>query len=141
MLISGRGSAHVPFLDLALVHADLKDAIIADIEDVIDTSAFTNGPQVIGFESAFAAYCGTEHAVGVASGTDALRLSLIAAGCAPGDEVIVPANTFIATLEAVTQAAGVPVLVDVTETDYNLDVHALEALVGPRTRFVAPVHL
>jgi dTDP-4-amino-4,6-dideoxygalactose transaminase len=141
MLISGRGSAHVPFLDLALIHADLKDAIIADIADVIDTSAFTNGPQVVGFESAFAAYCGTEHAVGVASGLDALRLSLVAAGCAPGDEVIVPANTFIATLEAVTQAAGLPVLVDVTETDYNLDVDAIEALVGPRTRFVAPVHL
>jgi dTDP-4-amino-4,6-dideoxygalactose transaminase len=141
MVISGRGSAHIPFLDLGLIHADLKDAILADIEDVIETSAFTNGPQVAGFESAFAAYCGTEHAVGVASGTDALRLSLIAAGCAPGDEVIVPANTFIATLEAVTQVGAVPVLADVTETDYNLDVDAIGPLVGPRTRFVAPVHL
>jgi dTDP-4-amino-4,6-dideoxygalactose transaminase len=93
------------------------------------------------FEDAFAAYCGTRHAVGVSSGLDALRLGLLAAGCAPGDEVVVPANTFIATLEAVTQAGGIPVLVDVTETDYNLDVDAVEAALGPRTRFLLPVHL
>jgi dTDP-3-amino-3,4,6-trideoxy-alpha-D-glucose transaminase len=141
MLLSRRGSASVPFLDLAPVHADLRDAIVADIEEVIEASAFTNGHQVGTFESAFAAYCETDHAVGVASGLDALRLSLIAAQCAPGDEVIVPANTFIATLEAVTQAGGVPVLADVTERDYNLDVDAVEALVGPRTRVVVPVHL
>lgn len=141
MVISRRTSANVPFLDLAPVHADLKAAILAGIEDVIDSSAFTNGAQVRSFEAAFAEYCGAEHAVGVASGLDALRLGLLAAGCAPGDEVIVPANTFVATIEAVTQAGGVPVLADVSETDYNLDVDAVEALVGARTRFVLPVHL
>jgi len=141
MLISRRSSAGVPLVDLAPVHADLKAAIIAGIEDVIDASAFTNGREVAGFESAFAAYCGREHGVGVSSGLDALRLGLLAAGCAAGDEVIVPANAFIATLEAVSQAGGVPVLADVSESDYNLDVHAVEALLGPRTHFVLPVHL
>ena len=75
-------------------------------------------------------YCGADHCVGVASGLDALRLALIAAGIEPGDEVIVPANTFVATLEGVTQAGGVPVLVDVSERDYNLDPAAVE----PRSR-------
>jgi dTDP-4-amino-4,6-dideoxygalactose transaminase len=141
MATGARSVAHVPFLDLSGLHADLKAGVLADIADVIDASAFTNGPQVAAFEAAFAGWCRTRHAVGVSSGLDALRLGLLAAGCGDGDEVLVPANTFIATLEAVSQAGGVPVLVDVCERDYNLDLEAAEAAVTGRTGFVLPVHL
>jgi dTDP-3-amino-3,4,6-trideoxy-alpha-D-glucose transaminase len=141
MVTGARSDIRVPFLDLAGVHAELKADVLAGIGDIIDASAFTNGPHVATFESAFAAYCGTARAVGVASGLDALRLGLLAAGCAPGNEVIVPANTFIATVEGVCQAGGVPVLVDVSERDYNLDVDAVEAVVSPGTRFLLAVHL
>jgi dTDP-4-amino-4,6-dideoxygalactose transaminase len=131
----------VPFLDLAPSHAPLKDAILAEISGLIDTGAFTNGPQVAAFERDFAAFTGATHCVGAASGLDALRLALLADGLEPGDEVIVPADTFIATFEAVSQAGGVPVPVDVSEADYNLDPQAVEAAIGARTRFVLPVHL
>jgi dTDP-3-amino-3,4,6-trideoxy-alpha-D-glucose transaminase len=141
MLISDRSSVRVPFVDLAPVHETLKDGILSDVAALIDDCAFTNGPQVHAFEEQFAAFCGTRHAVGVSSGLDALRLALLAAGCSPGDEVVVPANTFIATLEAVTQAGARPVLVDVSERDYNLDVDAVEEALGRRTRFLLPVHL
>jgi dTDP-4-amino-4,6-dideoxygalactose transaminase len=131
----------VPFLDLAGQHAAIQERILDDIRGLLASCAFTNGPQVAEFERAFAAYCGTADAVGLASGLDALRLALVAAGCRHGDEVIVPANTFIATVEAVTQAGATPVLVDASEHDWNIDVGAIEAAIGPRTRFVMPVHL
>src|SRR5678815_1091439 len=86
---------NVPFLDLGLLHRDLK----AEIVDLVDSSAFTNGPQVREFEAMFASYCGTEHCVGLASGLDALRLGLQAASLEAGDEVVVAASTFVATLE------------------------------------------
>jgi dTDP-4-amino-4,6-dideoxygalactose transaminase len=92
-------------------------------------------------ETAFAAYCGTAHTVGLASGLDALRLGLQAAGIQRGDEVVVAANTFVATLEAVTQAGGKPVVVDAAEEDYNLDPAAVEAALSERTRFLMPTHL
>jgi dTDP-4-amino-4,6-dideoxygalactose transaminase len=131
----------VPFLDLGPVHDGLKAELLAEFSDLIDTGAFTNGPQVAEFEQAFAVYCGSQHCIGLASGLDALRLALLAAGAEPGDEAIVPANTFVATLEAVTQAGCRPVVVDVTEHDYNLDVVAAGSSLGSRTRFVLPVHL
>jgi dTDP-3-amino-3,4,6-trideoxy-alpha-D-glucose transaminase len=132
---------NVPFLDLGLLHRDLKAEIVEEIADLVDSSAFTNGPQVREFEAAFAAYCGTEHCVGLASGLDALRLGLQAAGLEAGDEVVVAASTFVATLEAVTQAGGRPVVVDATDEDYNLDPAALEAALTERTRFLMPTHL
>jgi dTDP-4-amino-4,6-dideoxygalactose transaminase len=131
----------VPFFDPSPSFAELKSKLIAEISELIDSGAFINGPQVGAFETAFSEYCGADHCVGVASGLDALRLGLIAAGIEPGDEVIVPANTFVATLEGVTQAGGVPVLVDVSERDYNLDPAAVEAALTDRTRFLMPVHL
>jgi dTDP-3-amino-3,4,6-trideoxy-alpha-D-glucose transaminase len=139
--LRGAAGIHVPFLDLAPSHAELKDDVLAEIGDLIDSGAFANGPQVAEFESAFASSCGTNHCVGVASGLDALRIALTAAGLEPGDEVVVPANTFVATAEAVSQAGGTPVLADVSETDYNLDPAAADAAVTPRTRFLMPVHL
>src|SRR5690348_5033537 len=107
-----RSSVRVPFVDLAPSHETLRDDILDEIGDLIESGSFTNGPQVAEFEAAFADYCGARRCVGLASGLDALRLTLIAAGLEPGDEVIVPANTFIATFEAISQAGGVPVPVD-----------------------------
>jgi dTDP-4-amino-4,6-dideoxygalactose transaminase len=131
----------VPFFDPAPSHVELRSTLLVEISQLIESGAFTNGPQVGAFETAFAQYCGVDDCVGVASGLDALRLGLIAAGIEPGDEVIVPANTFVATLEAVTQAGGVPVPVDVRESDYNLDPAAVDASITARTRFLMPVHL
>jgi dTDP-4-amino-4,6-dideoxygalactose transaminase len=131
----------VPFLDLGPMHRPLADRILAGLAEVVDRGAFINGPQVSEFEQALAAYCGVTHCVGTASGLDALRLALMAAELEPGSEVIVPANTFVATLEAVTQARLVPVRVDVLEEDYGIDAGAVAAAVGKRTQAVMPVHL
>lgn len=138
--LTTRASA-VPFHDLGPTNAPHRDAILADIAALIDAAAFTNGPQVAEFEGAFAAYCDVAHCVGLASGLDALRLGLLAAGLEQGDEVLVPANTFIATFEAIVQAGGVPVPVDASAADYNIDPAAAEAAVTSHTRFILPVHL
>jgi dTDP-4-amino-4,6-dideoxygalactose transaminase len=131
----------VPLLDLGPSNRALEADLLRDLQELVRSGAFTNGPHVVEFEEAFAAYCGAAECVGVASGLDALRLALLAADIEPGDEVIVPANTFAATFEAVTQAGGRPVVVDVTTGDYNLDPEAAAAALGPSTRFVLPVHL
>ena len=138
---SGKTTADVPFLNLSYSHAPLKAAILDEFSSLIDSGAFTNGPQVASFEKAFAEFCGSQHCVGTGSGLDALRLALIAAGVQPGDEVILPANTFAATLEAVIQAGAQPVIADITESDYNLDPAGVEAAITPRSRFLLPVHL
>jgi dTDP-4-amino-4,6-dideoxygalactose transaminase len=111
------------------------------LSDLIDANAYTNGPEVARFEQQFAAFCGADLCIGVASGLDALQLGLLAAGVKPGDDVIVPANTFFATFEAVSHIGARPVPVDVSEQDYNLDAAHLEATLTDRTRAVVPVHL
>ena len=132
----------VPFVELGgRFHRPLKERLLSALDDLIDTGAFINGPPVGEFEDAFASFVGTMWCVGTASGLDALRLGLIAAGLEPGDEVILPANTFVATFAAVVQAGGVPVPIDVSERDYNLDVEAAAAALTPRTRFLLPVHM
>jgi len=139
--MSADPSFRIPFRHLRGLHDGLRDEILAGISELLETDAFTNGPQVEEFERAFADYCETELCVGVGSGLDALRLGLIAAGIESGDEVIVPANSFIATYAAIRQAGGVPVLVDASERDYNIDLEAAEAAITERTRFLLPVHL
>ncbi len=131
----------VPFIDLWPSNSAIEAGLLTDLQELVRSGKFTNGPHVATFEEAFAAYCGATDCVGVASGLDALRLGLLAAGLEPGDEVIVPANTFAATFEAVTQAKGRPVVVDVSESDFNLDPRAAAAAVGHSTRFLLPVHL
>jgi dTDP-4-amino-4,6-dideoxygalactose transaminase len=131
----------VPFLDLGPIHRELKEEILEDVADLVDGGGFTNGEAVGAFEDAFAAFCGKRQCVGLASGLDALRLALLAAGLQPGDEVLVPALTFVATFEAVTQAGGVPLVTDVSKDDYNLDVASADAVQSERTRFLLPVHL
>ena len=132
---------HVPFADLGRVNDPLREAILDGFARVLEHGRFLGGPEVTEFEAAFADYCGVAHCAGVACGLDAIRIALLAGGLQPGDEVILPANTFVATFEAVVQAGGVPVVADVSERDYNLDVQAAEALISPRTRCLLPVHL
>lgn len=131
----------VPFVDLSPSHAGIKTAFLADLAALIDSGAFVDGPAVGQFELEFAARCGRRRCVGLSNGSDALRLTLIAAGVEPGDEVVVPALTFVATAEAVVQAAARPVLADISEADFGLDAVAAEAAIGGATRALVAVHL
>ncbi len=141
MSISSQTSIQVPFVDFGHMHAELKEPLLAEFADLIDSGAFINGPAVREFEARFAEYSRADHCVGMASGLDALRLSLLAAGVGPGDEVVVPAQTFIATVEAVSQTGATPVLAEVSESDWCLDPAAAEGVISSRTRAVLPVHL
>jgi dTDP-4-amino-4,6-dideoxygalactose transaminase len=131
----------VPFVDLAAQQASIQTEIGAAIQRVLSECSFVLGPQVEEFERDFAKFAGCEHAVGVSSGLDALRLALMAVGVGPGDEVILPANTYIATALAVSAVGGRPVLVDCDRRTYNIDVNLVESAVTPRTKAVVPVHL
>lgn len=131
----------IPFLDMKARHAPRKQEFLDAIGEVIDSGDFSGGAPVAAFEGAFAAYCGTEHAVAVGNGTEALWLSLLAMGIGPGDEVITVPMTFIATVEAILMAGAVPVFVDIDEHTYTMDITALEGALTPRTRAIIPVHL
>ena len=131
----------VPFVDLQAQYRAIKPEVDGAIRRVLDTSAFILGREVDEFERAFAAYVGAEFCVGVANGTDALQLALTACGVGAGDEVIVPANTFFATAEAVSTAGATPVFVDCDPDTSNIDPGGIERAVTPRTRAVIPVHL
>lgn len=131
----------VPFLDLRAQYETIRHDVDAAMKRVVESGMFVLGPEVARFEKSFAEYVGVKESVCVNSGTAALQLGLMAIGLEPGDEVIVPANTFIATAEAVIWAGGKPVLVDVSEDDFNMDPAALEGAVTPRTRGVIPVDL
>ena len=130
----------VPLVDLGATNRALKQVVLERISQTIDRGDFTNGQAVAEFEQRFAAHSMRRHCVGVASGLDALRLSLIASGLAPGARVIVPAMTFAATFEAVLQAGGMPVVVDVSDADYNVDVEEAKRAAHNATHIV-PVHL
>lgn len=131
----------IPFLDLKAAQMELREEIVTAIERVVDSGWYILGSEVETFESAYAAYCGAGHCVGVGNGLDALHLALRAMGVRPGDEVIVPSNTYIATWLAVSQCGAVPVPVEPVEATYNLDPQLLEAAITPRTRVILPVHL
>lgn len=131
----------VPFVALGREHAAIADELRAAFDRVLGRSAFVLGEEVERFEEAWAATCATAHCVGVASGTAALTLLLRAAGIQRGDEVIVPAHTFIATALAVVHTGAVPVLCDVEPGTGLLDVDAAAASIGPRTAAILPVHL
>jgi len=130
----------IPLVDLQAQHREIADEVMAGISRVMDSGAFILGAAVNEFEAAFAQFCGVDHCVGVGNGTDALELMLRALDIGPGDEVIVPANTFIATALAVVRAGATPVLADCD--DYHLiDPAQVEARLTPRTRALMPVHL
>jgi dTDP-4-amino-4,6-dideoxygalactose transaminase len=131
----------VPFVDLGALHAELGAELDAAWQEIRSTSAFVGGRFVERFEGAWAEYCGVEHAVGVANGTDAIELALRALGIGPGDEVIVPANTFIATAEAVAAAGAAPRFVDVDPATLLVSPDAVRAAINPRTAALIAVHL
>ena len=131
----------IPFVDLARQHAQIRDEIDAAVAQVIDDSAFILGPDVELFEAEWADFCEAEHAIGVASGTSAIHLVLEALGVGAGDEVIVPANTFIASVLPVVHRGATPVLVDCDPITATIDIDAVAQAVTPRTRAVIAVHL
>lgn len=131
----------VPFLDLAAQQAEIADEVLPVWRAQFTSAAFVGGPEVAAFEKEYAAYIGVQHCVGVANGTDAVELALRAVGVGPGDEVIIPVNTFIATAEAATRIGAVPVFVDVDHEFLLVDPAAVEAAITARTRAIIPVHL
>ncbi|MFH1744335.1 MAG: DegT/DnrJ/EryC1/StrS family aminotransferase [bacterium] len=131
----------VPLIDLRAQYVRLKDEIDAAVASVLDSGMFILGEHLQAFEREFASYVGVRHAIGVSSGTAALRLALEAARVGPGDEVIVQANTFIATAFAVSLVGATPVIADIVEDTYEIDVDNLVRKITPRTRALIPVHL
>jgi dTDP-4-amino-4,6-dideoxygalactose transaminase len=131
----------IPFLDLARIHAELSSDIDAAIASVRAHGQFINGPDVKAFEKAWAAFCGVPHAIGAANGTAALHAILACLGVGPGDEVILPSHTFIATAESIRFTGARPVFAECREDTMLLDVDHVRALITPRTRAIVPVQL
>jgi len=131
----------VPFFDLKQEYQSIKDEVNASVQQVMDGCRFVLGENVNSFEKEFASFCGTEYAVGVANGTDALRLALLVCGIGKGDEVITVPNTFIATTEAISQTGAKIVFVDINSSTYNIDVSRIEGAINEKTKAIVPVHL
>ena len=131
----------VPFVDLKAQYQTIRDEVRGEVDNVFESTQFILGDAVEKFERDFAGYLGVKHAIGVGSGLDALRLALEAAGVGAGDEVIIPANTFIATALAVSATGAKPVLVDCREDTYQIDPALIEQAITPRTKVIMPVHL
>ncbi len=131
----------VPFFDLTRQYHALRTEILEAVDRVLSEAALSQGPYVERFEAGFAELCGTRYCAGVSSGTDSLHLALRALGVGPGDEVIVPANTFVATAWAPLYLGARPVFVDVDPLTWNIDPQAVTVALGPRTRAVIAVHL
>jgi len=131
----------IPFLDLKSINLRQKKEFHAALHGVLESGWLILGKQTEAFEQEFAAYCGTKHCVGVANGLDALHLVLKAWGIGPGDEVIVPSNTYIATWLAVSQVGATPVPVEPDLSTYNIDPDLIEVAITSRTRAIIPVHL
>ena len=131
----------IPFLDLKAPHVELRNEISGAIDRVVASGWYILGPEVDAFEAEYATYCEADHCVGLANGLDALHLALRAMDVGPGDEVIVPSNTYIATWLAVSQCGATPVPVEPVEATYNIDPSLIEAAITPRTKVILPVHL
>ncbi|MCB0281453.1 MAG: DegT/DnrJ/EryC1/StrS family aminotransferase [Calditrichae bacterium] len=131
----------IPFLDLKSQYLSIKDDVNPAIQNVLDNTAYVLGPAVKNFEDEFASKHQTKHCVAVSSGTDANHLVLWALDLGPGDEVIIPANTFIATAWGATLCGATPVFVDCEKDSYNIDPQAVEKAITPRTKAIVAVHL
>jgi len=131
----------IPFLDLKAAYLELKDELDAAYRRVMESGWYILGGEVEAFEEEFAAYCGVKHCISVGNGLDALHLILRAMNIGPGDEVIVPSNTFIATWLAVSYAGAIPVPVEPDARTYNIDPGRIEAAITNKTKAIIPVHL
>ncbi len=131
----------VPFLELKPTYVELRDELDAAYHRVMDSGWYLLGQELEGFEAEFAAYCEASHCIAVGNGLDALHLVLRAYGIGPGDEVIVPTNTFIATWLAVSYAGATPMPVEPDSRTFNIDAGRIEAAITPRTKAIMPVHL
>jgi len=134
-------SSNIPFLDLRATYLELREELDAATLRVLDSGWYLLGEELTAFEREFAAYTSTKHCIGVGNGLDALRLVLEARGIGPGDEVIVPSNTYIATWLAVSQVGATLVPIEPDEQTYNIDPALIELAITPRTRAILPVHL
>ncbi|QDT12278.1 DegT/DnrJ/EryC1/StrS family aminotransferase [Planctomycetes bacterium K23_9] len=132
---------NVPFLELKPAYLELKEEFDAAYHRVMNSGWYLLGQELEAFEGEYATYCEAEHCIGVASGLDALVLGLRAFGIGPGDEVIVPSHTFVATWLAVSQVGAVPVPIEPDLQTYNIDANRIEAAISPQTRAIIPVHL
>jgi len=141
MATTTRVQMQVPILDLKAQYDTIKQEIGEAIDKVLDKQHFILGPEVKALEKEIAEYCGCKYGIGVASGTDALILGLRACGVGPGDEVIVPPFTFIATADAVSALGAKPVFADIEADTFNLDPKDIEPRITPRTKAIVPVHL
>ena len=131
----------IPLVDLKAKYNSIKDEIDAAIQRVLQNGQFILGSEVKAFEDEMASYCGTKYAVGVASGTDALHLALLACAIKSGDEVITTPFTFIATVEAIAKCGAIPVFADIDPRTYNIDHAQIEAIITRKTKAILPVHL
>ena len=131
----------IPFLDLGALHQSIREPLDAAYRRVLNSGWFMMGPELEAFEVEFAQYCEVKHCVGVGNGLEALHLLLLAYGIGPGDEVIVPSNTFIATWLAVTQCGATPVPVEPSIDTHNIDPALVASAITKRTREIMPVHL
>ena len=132
---------NVPFLDLRAAYLELKTEIDDAVARVLGSGRYILGPEVESFERDFAGFCGADHAVAVGNGLEALRIALVGLGVEPGDEVIVPSHTYVATWLAVSQCGARPIAVEPVESTYNLDPSRLEEAITARTKVILPVHL
>lgn len=130
-----------PFIDLRAQYSSIKEEIKKELDDVLENTAFILGKKVENFENEFAKFCNAKFALGVGSGTAALRLALLAVGIKQNDEVITVPNTFIATAEAISQVGAKPVFVDIDPKTYNIDINQIEKNITKKTKAILPVHL
>ena len=131
----------IPLVDLKWQHAEIVDEVTSGLEALMANTTFIQGPQVAEFEQAFAAFCDVRNCVGVASGTDALEMAVRGLGLGAGDEVIVPANSFIASTLGVIRAGAQVKLVDCDPDTYLIDVDAVDQAMSPKVKAIMPVHL
>jgi len=131
----------IQMVDVKSQYLKIKEEIDLGIQEVLNTTAFINGPKVKKFQQEFESYLNVKHVIPCANGTDALQIAMMAVGLKPGDEVIVPAFTYVATAEVIALLGLIPVMVDVDADTFNINIAALKAAITPKTKAIVPVHL